>query len=164
VRVVSFAEAAAGKLVAALARGLPRDVYDVRRLPSLDPPGWSDQHRLRRLFVAVAGVLDRPLTEYGEGRIRISDQQVRDQLEPMLARDERPTAEQLRSGAWQVMAPMLDLDEAEREYTTRLQLGELLPELLFPEDAQLAERLARHPALLWKAQNAREHTKGRGSR
>jgi len=164
VRVVSFAEAAAGKLVAALARGLPRDVYDVRRLPSLDPHGWSDQHRIRRLFVAIAGVLDRPLTEYGEDRLRISDQQVRDQLEPMLTRDERVTTEQLRSGAWQVMAPMLDLDEAEREYTTRLQLGEFLPALLFPEDGPLAARLARHPALLWKAQNARDHAKGRVSR
>jgi hypothetical protein len=164
VRVVSFAEAAAGKLVATLARGLPRDVYDVRRLPSLDPPGWSDQRRFRRLFVAIAGILDRPLTEYGKERLRINDQQVRDQLEPMLTRDERVTAEELRLGAWQVMAPMLDLDEAEREYTRRLQVGDLLPELLFPEDPQLAESLARHPALLWKAQNAREHAKERGSR
>ena len=54
--------------------------------------------------------------------------------------------------------------EAEREYTTRLQRGELRPELLFPEDAQFAGRIARHPALLWKAQNARDHTKARGSR
>lgn len=104
------------------------------------------------------------LTEYGVDRLRISDQQVRDQLDPMLTRDERVTAEDLRSGAWQVMAPMLALDEAEREYTTRLQRGELRPELLFPEDAQFAGRLARHPALLWKAQNARDHTKARGSR
>ena len=82
----------------------------------------------------------------------------------MLTRDERVTAEELRLGAWQVMAPMLDIDEAEREFTRRLQAGDLLPELLFPDDPQLAERLARHPALLWKAQNAREHAKERGSR
>jgi hypothetical protein len=158
------AEVAAGKLVAALARGLPRDVYDVRRLPSLYPPEWSDRPRFRRLFVAMAGVLDRPLTEYGEDRLRINGQQVRDQLEPMLTRDERVTAEELRLGAWQVMAPMLDLDEAEREYTTRLQVGDLRPELLFPDDPHFSESLARHPALLWKAQNAREHARGRGSR
>jgi hypothetical protein len=119
---------------------------------------------LRRLFVAIAGTLDRPLTDYGSDRLRINDQQVRDQLEPMLTRDERVTAEELRLGAWQVMASMLDLDDAEREYTTRLQLGDLLPELLFPDDPQLAGSLARHPALLWKAHNAREHAKGRGSR
>ena len=81
----------------------------------------------------------------------------------MLTRDERASAEQLRSGAWRVMRPVLALDEAEREYTASLQVGELRPELLFPGDGQIAERLARHPALLWKAQNARDHAKGRGS-
>jgi hypothetical protein len=48
----------------------------------------------------------------------------------------------------------------DREYTDRLQLGDLRPELLFPADPETAGRLARHPALLWKAQNARWHRGG----
>jgi len=43
-------------------------------------------------------------------------------------------------------------------------VGDLRPELLFPDDSEISERLARHPALLWKAQNAREHSKRPGSR
>ena len=43
----------------------------------------------------------------------------------------------------------------------RLRTQELRPDLLFPDDAELADRLSSHPALLWKAQNAREHAAGR---
>jgi hypothetical protein len=32
------------------------------------------------------------------------------------------------------------------------------PDLLFADDQDLAARVARHPALLWKAKNARRHT------
>ena len=103
--MVSFEEAATGKLVAAVGRSLPRALYDVRRLPLLDSPGWSDQLRLRRVFVALAGTLDRPLTEYGEDRFRIDDRQVRELLEPMLTRDERVSAEELRLGAWHSKRP-----------------------------------------------------------
>lgn len=157
VRVVAFPEVAAGKLVAALARALPRDLYDVTRLPSLDPAAWGESQRLMRIFIGLAGILDRPLTAYGRDRLRVTDQQVREQLDGMLLRDEHVTASDLNSGAWEVLAPLLDLDDAEREYTDRLQVGELRPDLLFPDDAEMADRLARHPALLWKAQNARQH-------
>jgi len=75
----------------------------------------------------------------------------------MLIRGNEPGASELRAGAWSVVAPLLDLDEAEREYTDRLQIGELVPEVLFPDEGEMAERLSRHPALLWKAQNARQH-------
>jgi hypothetical protein len=58
---------------------------------------------------------------------------------------------------WIEPGRLLELSDAEREYTDRLQMGELRPGLLFPDDPELAARLARHPALLWKAKNAREH-------
>jgi predicted nucleotidyltransferase component of viral defense system len=156
VRLAPFSEVASGKLVATLARGLPRDLFDTRRLPQLAPESWS-QPGLKRTFVALAGTLDRPLMAYGKDRLRVTDQQVRQQLDGMLLQDEHVTASDLNLEAWEVLAPLLDLDDAEREYTDRLQVGELRPELLFPDDADMSDRFARHPALLWKAQNAREH-------
>jgi len=61
-----------------------------------------------------------------------------------------------------VIEPLTRPMPAEREFTERLQRGELVPELLFPRDAPLAERIRAHPALLWKTENARAHRAGRG--
>lgn len=140
--VAPFVEVAAGKLVAALARRLPRDLYDTARLPRQDPGAWR-QPTLRGTFVALAGILDRPLTDYREDRLRVTDQQVREQLDPMLARDERMSAADLNAAAWQVLAPLVALTDAEREFTDRLQNGELRPALLFPHDPDVAARLRR---------------------
>lgn len=161
-RLAPFVEVAAGKLVATLGRGLPRDLYDTSRLPELDPETWS-QPTLRRTFVAMAGILDRPLMDYRQDRLRVTDQQVRDQLDPMLSGGDRVPSDELNARAWQVLFPLLALTNAEREYTERLQVGELRPDLLCPDDDEMAERLSRHPALLWKARNAREHAAGRRS-
>ena len=35
--------------------------------------------------------------------------------------------------------------------------AELSPELLFPDDEDLANRLIRYPALLWKLENVKRH-------
>lgn len=53
----------------------------------------------------------------------------------------------------------MDLSGAEREYCDRLQTGELRLDLLFREHDPLRERLERHPALQWKAENARKHSR-----
>lgn len=155
--VVGFEELAAGKLSALLDRALPRDLFDTIGLPERARATWGTR-RFRRLFIAIAGILNHPLHDYGRDRLdRVTDTVVSDQLHPMLIRGNEPSASELRGGAWSVVAPLLDLDEAEREYTDRLQIGELAPEVLFPDEGEMAERLRRHPALLWKAQNARQH-------
>lgn len=154
--VVPAEELAAGKLCALVDRVAPRDLFDAAHLPSQLPAVWESA-RFRRLFVVLAGTLDHPLDSYGRDRFdRVTDVVVREQLHPMLIGGNEPTAAALRDGAWAVVEPLLRLDEAEREYTERLQAGELRPDLLFPEEPDFADRLGRHPALLWKAQNARE--------
>jgi hypothetical protein len=103
-------------------------------------------------------MLDHPLHAYSHDRWRrVTDQVVEEQLHPMLAASTRPTAVDLREAAWAVVHPLLDLTAAEREYTDRIQTGDLRPDLLFADDEELASRVGRHPALLWKAENAKRH-------
>lgn len=157
--VLSWPELAAGKLVAFLDRAAPRDAWDVSRLPLLSPLPWPARE-LRPIFIALAGVLPRPLHEYGRrGLERIRDTDVSRLLWPMLLSGERPAAESLRAACWSVVAPLLELAESEVEFCDRLQRGELRPEILAFEDPEIAERVRRHPALLWKAANAREHSR-----
>ena len=161
VKVVGVAELVSGKLLASLDRAAARDLYDVPRLPSIAGDAWSSP-RTRSLFVALAGILNHPLHSYGQDRWgRVTDLVVEEQLHPMLAASTRLDAVELRDRAWAVVAPLLELTAAEREYTDRIHLGELRPDLLFPDDEDLASAVSRHPALLWKAENAKRHRKRR---
>jgi len=70
-RLVSFAELLGGKLVALLDRTAPRDLYDTAMLAEVVD---VDDLFMRRVFVAMAGILPRALWEYSATRIeRIED-------------------------------------------------------------------------------------------
>jgi hypothetical protein len=45
----------------------------------------------------------------------------------------------------------------EAKYIASIQDGELYPELLFTDDPEEGQRLALHPAILWKLINVRTH-------
>ena len=155
--VVGIGELTSGKLCALLDRGAPRDLFDASHLPMVAGAAWGSA-RMRSLFVALAGTLNHPVYSYATDRWgRVDDRAVREQLHPTLAEPVRPDAKELREAAWGVVEPFLVLTAAEKEYTDRLQAGDLRPELLFPEDQEMTGRLARHPVLLWKAQNAKRH-------
>jgi hypothetical protein len=155
VTVVGIEELGAGKLCALLDRLAPRDLFDACALPRLARAVWRTR-RFRRLFVAFAGTLPHPLHRYGRDRLeRFTDRSIVTELHPLLVQGERPTGNALRRGAWNVIGPLLTLDDAELEFTDRIQRGENVPQLLFPDDEELAARLRQHPALLWKTVNAR---------
>ena len=75
----------------------------------------------------------------------------------MLHSGEQPVASELKEQAWSVLKPLTALSDDEREYIDRVHAGELAPELLFPDDSDMASRLQRHPALRWKIDNVKRH-------
>ncbi len=157
VRVVPLEELFTGKLRATLDRAMPRDLFDTIRLPGYGTKIWDTQ-RLRRIHVALAATLPHPLYQYGQDRFeRVTDRSIEEQLVPMLYGGEPPVANELKQQAWSVMEPLVTLDDTEREYIDRVHAGELSPELLFPDDEELANRLTRYPALLWKIENVKRH-------
>lgn len=145
----------AGKMLAMLDRVAPRDLFDVALLPEYGGEILRSI-RLRKVFIALAGTLALPLTRYTQKRLeRIDENIVNQQLLPMVRTDSLLTAEQLRSRAWTVMEPLLELMDEEREYIGRLHEGDLQTSLLFPDDPGMAQMLAKHPALRWKVDNIR---------
>lgn len=157
VRVVPLEELFTGKLRATLDRAMPRDLFDTIRLPGYGANIWGSR-RLRRIHVALAATLPHPLYEYGQDRFkRVTDRSIEEQLVPMLHGDEQPSASELKEQAWSVVEPLVMLDDEEREYIDRVHAGELSPELLFPDNEELVNRLIRYPALLWKIENVKRH-------
>ncbi len=153
-QVVNSAELIAGKAIALVDRVAPRDLFDVADLDKRREVFHLGDD-VRAMFIAMSGVLNQPLTRYRIDRLeRVTDKDIQDTLHPLLREGQRPGAKELRRDASRIVAPWLRLTAAEKEYAERLQVGELHPELLFPRDPVMADRLSQHPALLWKAKNA----------
>ena len=155
-RVVGFEELAGGKLVAYLDRVAPRDLYDTARLPNLDRQAWSSP-RFRKIFIALSTVLPHPLHGYGRERMsRLKDRAIETELQPMLAASEHITARELNEAAWVAVEPLLTLSAGEKDFVDLVQRGILKPEELFGDDLALLKAVSRHPAILWKIENARK--------
>jgi hypothetical protein len=82
-------EILAGKILALLDRGAPRDLYDVAGMAGGRFP--YDAHLFRPLFLAFSGVLDRSVTTYVVPHRRtLSQAELDEQLIPVLRGGERP--------------------------------------------------------------------------
>ena len=151
-------ELLAGKFLALLDRSAARDLFDVAHLPTTLTKLLGDVSA-RRIFIALSGTLPHPLTRYGRERLdRLTQKSVEQTLYPLLRTSDRPTAEELRQQAWDAIGPWVKLTGPEADYVSRLQNGELCPELLFERNTRMIERVRSHPALQWKTQNAQRHT------
>lgn len=158
--LISLPELCAGKICALFDRMMPRDLYDVAHLPQIAPEAWTLPF-FRPIVIALSGALPHPLHRYHRNRMqRLSTEQVQRQLHPMLIQGQKPKAEELLEMVWPVVEPFLQLAENEREFVDCLQIGELRPELLFPDEPDQAQKVRQHPVLIWKAQNVARHRRG----
>ena len=161
-RLVGLEETLAGKLLALVDRGAPRDVYDA---VGLAEGRWlHDVARLRRLFVVLSAGLDRPLPTYEiPHRASLSDAEIEEALVPVLRGDEHPRRDALTAALAPVMTGLITLSDREKEYVQRMQWGEFHPELVVGDEPELLDRVRRHPMLLWKAESGRKRRRpGRG--
>jgi len=160
VRTVGQEELWVGKLLALLERGAARDVWDVAHLP--DKAGrLLTAERFRKLFMAIAVVLEHPLPTYSRERLErlISAQRLAEHVAPLLKLGVEFDAPYLIEKAWAVVERFFVLSGEEKEFFDSVDQGELKMGLIFPEDRQEAERIAAHPALQWRLMNIREHRK-----
>jgi predicted nucleotidyltransferase component of viral defense system len=154
----------AGKISALLDRTMPRDLFDVANLAERSPHLFGAEP-FRKIVVAWCGILPHPLHSYGWNRVdRVDEAAIAEQLVPMLAGDSRPSRQDLAHRCRGVLEPLLEMTESEIEYCDRLQRGELKPELVFGDSDPMVERFRAHPALAWKALNARRHAQGSNAR
>jgi len=153
-RLVGLEEILAGKLLALVDRGAPRDLYDAAGLGAGRWP--HDRARLRRLFVILSAGLDRPLPTYEmPHRGSLSHAELEEALVPVLRGGERPQREILTAAVAPVMTALATLSDAEKAYVERIQWGEFQPELVAGDEPELLARVRRHPMLLWKTENGR---------
>ena len=156
VRIVGVSELLIGKFLALLDRGAARDVWDVANLQEA-PREVARLDEFRRFFIAFSATLPHPLTTYTQRRLEnlATSQALTDQLIPMLIKDKPLDPSTLVARAWDVIATLINVDADGAEYIASIERGEIRTELLFPDDADKAALIARHPAIQWKIKNVR---------
>jgi predicted nucleotidyltransferase component of viral defense system len=141
-QVVSFADLYAGKIVAALDRQHPRDLFDVRDL--LAHEGISDE--LRRAFLVYIISHNRPMAEVlAPTRKPLAEEFARGFVG--MTQEPVPLAD-LEAAREAIIAAMIaDMPDAHRHFLVGFKRGE-------PDWELLGITEARHlPAVLWKQRN-----------
>jgi len=152
--VCSVEELVAGKVRALLDRVAARDVFDVTWVTGLIVS--QEWPLFKKLFVFFSGTLDRPLHSYSVDLIdRVSEMDIDNQLKPMLMQKAELSRATLVEAAKSAVAPLLELEDEEVEFCDALNRGEFMPSLLLRAWPEILSELESHPALLWKAQNAK---------
>jgi len=108
--------------------------------------------------------MDRDFRTYKIDRVSDVDaKQVESLLYPLLKANDRPTAAEMLAVTKPLLESVLDHGR-ETAYLAAIAEGRYQPELLFPEQPEIVERIRQHPALIWKADNvARYLTKSKES-
>ncbi len=140
--VVSFADLYAGKLVAALDRQHPRDLFDVRDL--LANEGLTDE--LREAFVVYLLSHNRPMGEVLSGRVKDLANEYRNGFEGMTEED--VTIEELIETQHEMIERLIgEMPERHREFLIGFERGE-------PDWSILGiSHVAELPAIRWRQRN-----------
>ena len=153
--VLAPEELFAGKLKAMIDRRHPRDLYDLFRFAKSNLS--YDSETPRKLAVLFSSTMDRGFRSYKIDRVsEVDAKRVESRLYPLLKAGDRPTPAEMLAATKPLLESVLD-HSRERAYLAAIAEGKYRPELLFPERADILQRIREHPALLWKADNVARH-------
>jgi len=158
-------ELAAGKLAALLARHASRDLFDAHQLLTTQQ---IERDRLRLAFVVYGALNRKDWRTVSPSHVDFNQSELRNELIPVLRRDreEDPvqSAQDLVKTVRAELDVVLPLSKEELGFLTRLlDEGEIEPALI-THDRALAEKIAHHPGLLWKALNVRRQKQRLGTK
>lgn len=144
----------ASKMVALLTRAAPRDLYDMHNLVKygLFDKGEEDMLRKCAVFYSAVGA-ERPPEKFEPDHIaKISAQQVKRELNPVLRKGERFDLEAVQKELKEYLASVMILTEAEEQFWRAFAKGEYCPELVFGKGQEL-QNISVHPMALWKCRD-----------
>ena len=156
--VLQIEELYAGKTKALLEREHPRDLYDLYRLFKGGTAINKDLWRL--ITILFCSSLRNDFRQYTFARIAsITESEINALLYPLLKTGERPGKEEMLSAVQPRITELLSFKSNEKDYLDSLAGGVYDPVKLFGQGS-LAEKLRKHPALLWKEKNIKEYLAG----
>jgi hypothetical protein len=159
IQVVDIHELAAGKLSALLSRRQARDLFDGSNLFHLD---GLDRKRLRLVFIVYGAMSRKDWRTVTPSDVDFDIADLDQRLIPTLRAAGIERMQKDHFGKEPVadcrnfLGGLLTFTKAETEFLNQaLDEGKIAPELL-TDDADMQDRIRRHPLLEWKAVNVRE--------
>jgi hypothetical protein len=153
--ILAIEELFAGKIRAMIDRQHPRDLYDLFRFRKANLS--YDSEVMRKLAVLFSSTLNRDLRSYNMSRFAdIDEEAIKRLLYPLLKAGDRPIGAVMFAVAKPILDGVLD-HSRETNFLEAMAAGKYQPELLFPKDDGIVNRIRLHPALLWKAENVRQY-------
>lgn len=159
--VLDIHELAAGKIAALFARHQARDLFDAHQLLCNTK---LDQKRLRTAFVVYGALNRKDWRTISLAEVVPDPEELKPKLIPVLYGNSAPGGEDVSIFAQRLvnecrekLSLVYPLSAQETEFLNHiLAKGEIEPSLI-TADADLQDRIMRHPMLLWKAVNVRRH-------
>jgi hypothetical protein len=161
ITLLDIHELAAGKIVALLARHQARDLFDSHQILT---KGGLNHDFLRLAFVIYGAMNRKDWRTVSLDDVAFEVAELQNHLIPLLRRDYLTNTgepgilgNRLLEECRQALDVVLPLSKTEMEFLNQLlEKGEINPSLL-TTNKELAEGISRHPLLVWKALNVRQH-------
>jgi predicted nucleotidyltransferase component of viral defense system len=153
---VSFEELFAGKIKALMDRSAARDLYDVFKLSKVHDS--FEMSKLRKNLILFGITCNDDWRKKNYNTIDGIDlKMVNEQLNPLLRSVDSIELKLMKNTTKDFLSELMSYTKDEQLFMDRfLDDGVYEPALLFSDEEQ-AKRLEKHPAVLWKLQNHRQH-------
>lgn len=148
---VSPLEIFASKMVALLTRTAPRDLYDIYNMVKYGLFDESEADMLRKCTVLYNAIGAEQLPERFEMEHigKISAQQIKRDLNPVLRKGEKFDLEVVQKEVKVYLASVMITTESEENFWRAFAEGKYCPEMIFG-DSQEMKNISDHPMALWK--------------
>ena len=150
----------ASKTVALLTRTAPRDLYDMYNMVKygLFDESEEDMFRKSAVFYSAIGAECPPERFELDHVGKISKQQIKRDLDPVLRKGERFDLEIAQKAVCQYLASVLIPTEEEELFWKAFREGRFCPELIFGTTAECSN-IEKHPMALWKCRDKGEQSR-----
>ncbi len=147
----------ASKTVALLTRTAPRDLYDMHNMIKYGLFDESEEEMLRKCAVFYSAIgAEQPPKRFELDNIgKVSSQQIKRDLDPVLRKGERFDLELVQQEVREYLASILMPTKEEELFWKAFSEGGYYPDWIFGESNELVN-IAKHPMALWKCRNKAE--------
>ena len=154
---VAPVEIFASKTVALLTRTAPRDLYDMHNMVKYALFDKSEEAMFRKctVFYSAIGAEQPPEKFELDNIVKVSSQQIKRDLDPVLRKGERFDLELVQQEVREYLASILMPTKEEELFWKIFSEGSYHPGLIFGESNELVN-IAKHPMALWKCRSKME--------